>query len=420
VPIIDYAQNARRIQDRVFADQTISGRNKALLKDFLVAYNVSPARLAIFLTRITHLLRATRDISQFIHDREEINRLFFDLRQQYRPATYATIVKVSRRFSRWLNDGEIPKAFRDIKCPPKAKMLRDLNPNDMVTWEEGLLMARATTSLQIQSATLTQLDGGFRPSEFVDQNYGDVSVEGRVVVINVNGKTGKRAVVLHRSVPYFLRWYEQHPTKKASDPLWIAECSSHAAAVPGVRRYKYDALSKRIEELGRRIGIEKPLDFYNLRHSSCVLDKLDNLPVDLAAQRHGHSVKHFAEVYGRLSTQDLAVRFRKHYGLGGQVKEAPQNIVCYSCGRENVPDAAHCFQCAAPLKSHTVQTGPDDAYSRIATLTAQLDLAAIRTKELEQNLANQNQLLEQRLRQMKDHLMDMAIREINEKLRHAA
>ena len=56
------------------------------------------------------------------------------------------------------------------------------------------------------------------------------------------------------------------------------------------------------------------------------MDKKDNLPLDNAAERHGHSVKFFVEVYGRLSVEDTLDRFRLHYGLQAPVQQLERPI----------------------------------------------------------------------------------------------
>jgi hypothetical protein len=232
-------------------------------------------------------------------------------------------------------------------------MNRSLDPSDMLSWEEGMKLSDSSPSIQLKAIILTQLDAGFRPSEFVDLNYGDVSVLDKVVVFHVrNGKTGGRDVVAYRSAPHFLRWYHSHPTKKTDDPLWVQEYG-HPSRVNEykAKRYAYPAIRKRISSLAFRCEIKKPLDFYNLRHSSCALDKIDNLPVELAADRHGHSVKYFTSVYGRLSTQDVIKRFKLHYGERVETELIKGNVNCGFCQYPNSCDEKACLRCSGSLNA---------------------------------------------------------------------
>ncbi len=354
MPIIDYGAKADKLEKSLFESKKISRKNKRLLQRFLTSYNVSQARRSIFMERIRFLLEASPDVEELIKDRDEINLIFRGFRSKYSPATCNTYSNVAIRFGRWLNDGVLPTGFQDISRQRKLKEKRALNPSDMLSWEEGLALAERSPSIQIKAIVLTQLDAGFRPSEFVDLNYGDVSVLDKVVVFHIrNGKTGSRDVVAYRAAPHFLRWYYAHPTKRQEDPLWIKEYAHPSRANEYViQRYKYDAIRKRIASLAFRCGIKKPLDFYNLRHSSCALDKIDNLPVELAADRHGHSVKYFTNVYGRLSTKDVIKRFKLHYGEHVESDQIRGNETCEVCQYPNSSKAMNCVRCSSPMNAN--------------------------------------------------------------------
>jgi integrase len=218
--IVDYQKGAKLSVERIFNNKNISDKNKSVLKKYLKIYNVSPARLAIFLSHITSLLEGTDDITKEMNDRDKIADLFNRIKNSkskiYKKkiclSTYGTKV-----------NGEIPKGFKDIKRVSVKKEKRDLSPKDMVTWEEAEQLMNATNSIQLKAIIAIQLDGGFRPSEFIDLNYGDVTIKDQFIVVEVKkGKTGRRNVILWRAVPYILRWCKAHPTKKPNDPLWVA------------------------------------------------------------------------------------------------------------------------------------------------------------------------------------------------------
>lgn len=422
MPIINYEQRAERELWRLLNDTEISATNKELLQKFLAIYEVTPARRAIFLERMRPLLRAAPEVAKTVRDREAMNALFHQLRQRYRPSTYATLLNVSLRFARWVTGQRRPSGFKDLKPPARKDSKRQLDPHDMISWEEGLALAGATQDVQMKAIVLTQLDAGLRPSEFVDLLYGDVAVRNQLILIYVRrGKTGSRTVILHRAVPHFLPWYQAHPTKAKNDPLWVADRALRPGAQV-VRRYQYAAMCKRVRLMGRRIGLDKPLDFYNLRHSSCALDKIDNLPLDLAADRHGHSVKHFTEVYGRLNIDEISNRFLKHYGKAEITSDRLDNLICPRCAWMNKPDDTCCSRCAAPLtlREALAWANAEPPDSRLGELTSQLDQETARRKELERTLAQQHEQMEERFNRMKEQLLEVAIREIHEKLRKAA
>ena len=355
MPIVDYKKRALRAENKLMESLEIPEQSKRVLQRFLTAYDVSEARKHIFLSKIGSLLTEFNPIESALTERDRINELFARLRRHYSPATYATYISVIRRFLSWLNDGERPASLRDIKPGKKNDRKRNLKPEDMLTWEDSLLISDVLCNIQLQAAVQAQLDCGFRPSEFIDLNYGDVEVSTGLAVFHVrDGKTGSRTVVAHRCIPSLLKWLDAHPTKRPGDPLWISEGSikNNSNGQLSVMPYRYPALAKRIKVAGRKAGIDKPLDFYNLRHSSCVLDKLDNLPVDLAAERHGHSVKYYVGVYGRLSVQDVMRRFHSHYGTGEEEeKQVIEHQTCPVCKKLNEQAKDWCSSCGTPLNA---------------------------------------------------------------------
>ena len=328
---------------------------KALLRRFLTAYDASDARKIIFLEKLTPFLEHFHDMDVAISDRDAVNEFFASLRRRYSPATYYTYIGVVRRFLSWVNNGVSAESMRDLHSKRDAKIRRKLRPDDMWTWEDGAKVATASCSIQFAAIVQVELDCGFRPSEFIDLTYGDVEISSQMAIFHVTGgKTGERSVVAKRCVPAILKWLNCHPTKKPSDPLWVQE-RSIASATNGnisITRYRYPAIRKRLKVIAKRVGIRKPTDFYNLRHSSCVLDKMDNLPTDLAAERHGHSVKFYTCTYGRLSIKDVVKRFESHYALepSEEPAETFQHLQCAECDFTNSHDARWCSRCAAPLK----------------------------------------------------------------------
>ena len=78
-----------------------------------------------------------------------------------------------------------PKGFKDIKGIPKIKQKRKLNPEDMVTWEDGEKLINSTNSMQLKAVLATQLDGGFRPSEFIDLKYGDIIQKNDFIIVSI-------------------------------------------------------------------------------------------------------------------------------------------------------------------------------------------------------------------------------------------
>ena len=355
MPAVDYEKLAKKAEKNFFNDPEISQKNKELVKrinskgeeeGFLVDYHVSIARKLIVLNHLRIFLKKTENIIEDMHDEKIMDGVYRKLYQE-KKGYFETIKNVSKMFCTRLNDGVQPEGIRKVLMKYKRKdNKRKLNPDDMINWKDGLKMINATNSIQLKSVIATQLDGGFRPSEFIDLNYGDCKQKNDFIIVNVrDGKTGGRNVILWRAVPHLSRWLQNHPTKNKTDPLWLQENQTDGK----IKKYDYYAVQKRIRGLGKKVKLDKPLDFYNLRHSACTISKLDNVPEEEAAKKFGHSLKYYAETYGRLSTEDSMSRLSKVYGLEAVEEEIEKNIKCSRCDFVNTPDAELCEKCGAAL-----------------------------------------------------------------------
>lgn len=369
----NYQRRGELAYNLVMKDNQISGKNKQDFKVYYDSLDVSPARVEIICKHIRHLFYIEADVVGVMGNRIQVNKDIKAIKERLSKGYFETIKSVGKAFVRWHNDKETPKGWRDIKYNSKAQK-RELKPEDMITWEDGLKMVKKSHSIQIKAVIMMMLDGGFRPSEFMGLKYGDIIIDNKgFAVARVKGKTGKRNVILLKCVPYLQKWLKEHPTKKRNEALWIQENGSP-------RPYKYPALQKRVRELGMKAGLVemeaikkydnrgrsylykqvkggKPLDFYNFRHSACYLSKLDNVNPELAARKFGHSLKYYTETYGRLSAEDDIKRYSLHYDLVADKKkkalETP--VKCEICNTINEPGAVRCENCNRPLTLEEAQ-----------------------------------------------------------------
>ncbi len=345
MPIIDYKKLSEKSTESFYNRQDISEQNKEYIRKFLKSYNRSYARIDIFIRHTVYFLKYSKDIMNEMNNRDKINDIFNEIRKEH-PKSYSTIVNVTNTFARWLNDGDKPIGFKDIKNISKGNQKRDLNPVDMLNWDDCNKLASSTNNIQFKAIIATQIDGGFRPSEFIDLNYGDMKVKKEFIIARVrDGKTGSRNVILWRAVPHLLRWMQNHPSKKENDPLWIKENNRGRKA----EKYDYYAIQKRLKELGNGIGFRKPLDFYNLRHSACYLSKMDNVPEEIAAEKFGHSIQYYTATYARLSSDDVIERFSRHYDVSVERKDPEKNILCRKCDFVNMASSEFCEKCGSAL-----------------------------------------------------------------------
>lgn len=391
--IIDYRDRARWARDKLLTDKSITDTNKAHLRAHAEQYElrVTPARVGIFYAHIRTWMLHSKDFAEEMHDRDKVLAIAKQVREECASdATYCTVISVVHTLARWLNDGEKPKGMRDLKRPSERSTKRRLQAKDMLLWEEGEAIAREDKSIQMQALFLTQLDGGFRPSELTNLNYGDIEVSGQFAKVQVaKGKTGGRQAWLFRAVPALARWLNAHPTKKAGDPLWMLEYvkSSHrdegkvAAAVH--ERYNYPAIVKRIKRMFRDAGIDKPSDVYSLRHSSITQGLRDGMQASDLSAKHGTSVKNITDTYGHLVIEDHLDRAAQAYGVKHRAEDGADNpVTCPRCEASNDHAAELCERCGAPMRLDVAVRQAASMEERMARMEEQL--AAFVNAQLDQ------------------------------------
>lgn len=383
----DYNKICEKERNYLMNDPNISDINKQYVQEYEEVHKVKPSTWGIFYRHIRYFFAHTDDCKDLLEDKKRINKIFKALGEAHGAATWNKILQVTIDLMKYLNNGVRPISFADQKPISNKKIKRDLNADDMISWEEGVKMAEGTTSVQLKAIILTQLDAGLRPSEFINLKYGDIKLKKDIGVIEVReGKTGARDAPIMHCIPYLLKWRQAHPTKKDSDPLWVMENAEKSRVkqsdgtykqtkkkIRQVLPYKYDAIRRRIFKLGAKTGLKKPLDFYNFRHSACTLAKKDNVPLDEAAEKFGHSVEYFVSTYGRLDREDQLNRWRKHYKLEeSEREERPHNRICTRCQNNNEPDADLCQNCGKPLTLGKALENEQEAENRIKELNDRL------------------------------------------------
>lgn len=367
MPIIDYTERAEKDNKVFFNNPKITKENKEAMTKVLKSYHVKDATKSIFLQRMGKFLSYFKDINKDMNNFDVVNDVLVKLEHT---GSFETYRNKSKRFTKLLNNGKLPEEFERAWSNFKKKNGgRKLEPEQQLKWDEAIELIKQTNSIQLKAVLMTQLDCGMRPSEFIDLNYGDLKQKGDFIVIKVKQtKTDKpREIECWRCVPYLLRWLQSHPTKKINDPLWLQEAQNEGE----IKRYGYSALLKRVNSLNtitwKRIKTKKgsykvadkkrfenvKLDFYALRHASCFLDKADNIPIDIAAYRHGHDITFFTQVYGKEDSEARMSRLNKSRGKETdkelEKKKALSPIPCQRCKFINEPLAQICEDCGSPL-----------------------------------------------------------------------
>lgn len=385
---IDYKHSAEISKERLFSNEKISSKSKAFLKDFFKVYDVSPARISIFCKHISLFLEQITDPSLYLDNefqrldfdkaekkkkelRTHINNIFHELKNSKSKSYYATIVNVSNRFMRWLNDDAKPYSFRDIKSKKKDSK-RDLNSNDHIDIDKDLpLLLKACDTVQLKALLMVQLEWGLRPSELLNLVFGDVNdsqaSEGFVQFTIKDGKTGGRPVSFYHATPYILEWLREHPTKNPKDPLWLLE--RPVKNKKNIIGYNVPALQKRLKSIFEKAGVHKKCDLYALRHSAGAWSKLRNENPEFASAQFGHSIEYYENTYGQITLGDKRLEQHKRHVKNLASDEGKQRK-CLFCGYINPFSASLCGKCTKPLTLSVAK----ESINKVSELEKQMNL----------------------------------------------
>lgn len=346
MPIIDYEKQFRTNFKLLELDGNISKTNLEHVKDYLShldANSKSSASKSLFCSHIRRFLnKCPEDIRDLFEDKKRVNRILSEIKQEnIGEATYQTTSARSKTLARWLNDGETPKGFKDIR---RVIVKRNLTPADMLSNEEINKLIQTSEDVQVKAMISLLLDSGLRPSEFYDLNVGDISKSQQFMRVDIlQGKTGSRNVILYHCIPELSEWLNMHPVSNdPKAPLWVRMYHEP------ISRPTQAAIRKRIHRVFVKAGITKPHDFYALRHNANVRKKREGVDPEIASKMAGHSLKMYSDTYGRLCPEDMEHSLSKTYGLEVREKQKDTLKKC-SCGHMNASYSDFCSSCGEPM-----------------------------------------------------------------------
>lgn len=270
-------------------------------------------------------------------------------------------------------------------------------PGDMLDWNKDIIpMIEATEYERDAAAIALQFDAGLRGFEFSDLTVGDVTDHEHGLQVTVDGKQGRRTVLLIPSVPYVREWLDEHPSPSDRDaPLW-----SKLAEPEGV---SYRMLTKMFKKPADRADVDKPVTLTNFRKSSASYHASKGLSQAHLEQRYGWvrgstTASRYVTIFGEDADNELA----KLHGL--EVDEGETEhigpVACPRCGYQEKREAHFCSRCGQAMrveaatqvqdmqedvKQDYADTDPEDAgtQEKIDTIDDLLDDPDVKTALLE-------------------------------------
>jgi len=348
--IKNYKELNIRLLQQIRTSKRFSKQNKTLIEEYsnIKRLEVTEARIQIILNSLNTFSRHSKNLLEEVQEYNKIASVFSKLANETikgnrlrSKTTIHQIYKVVRQVARHYNDGETPKGLKKLKLPKEER--RKLTVNDMITLEDISNIGNGLYR-DVDYGLIIQFEAGLRPSELLGLNYEDITILkngwARINVEGTKNESSLRSRHINTTVPYLKQWLEKHPNKKSGQPLFVGLCGN---------RMSYPNIRKRFRIMMTQVGINKPNDIYNLRHSSIVLMKKRGMPASLSKMEFGHSSQIYNEVYGRLAPDDSLNILKGCYGIESDTKEEMMNPkTCNSCLHINEIGKLFC-KCGEPL-----------------------------------------------------------------------
>lgn len=220
--------------------------------------------------------------------------------------------------------------------------------NEILTEKEILKMVNLTQNDRDKAFIMALYESGCRIGELGMLNFGDVTIKDQSISLRVNGKTGERVVHLIQSKPYIITWMNKHPTKKASDPLWLYDLRQ------GKQYLSYTSCWKLLKMARDRAGIKKRCNPHSFRKSRASILAPHLREAVLNQQMGWVQGSSMPQVYINMDNRVVEDEMLKLYGLKSKdgVKESklmPKKCPNANCGITNEVTNTHCKKCGTPL-----------------------------------------------------------------------
>jgi integrase len=220
-------------------------------------------------------------------------------------------------------------------------------PGQMLDWEEDIqpMIENADHTRDVAAIAL-QFDAGLRGFEFSDLTVGDITDHDHGLQVTVDGKQGRRTVLLIPSVPYVRDWLDEHPASEDRDaPLW--------SKLETPDEISYRMLTKMFKKPAERADIEKPVTLTNFRKSSASYHASKGLSQAHLENRYGwvtgsDAASRYIKVFAKQADHELA----KLHGLDVEEGETDNigPVECPRCGYQEKREAHFCSRCGQAMR----------------------------------------------------------------------
>lgn len=343
-----------------------SPRNKELLKDYQQslfaggAKNVRVAKISYEIRKVCDHMK--KDLDTFTSKDVEAYIAHLNQRDDISHMTKTDYKHVLKAFFRWYEDEDerlvkgneeerlaarkLYKYINNLKCTHKSK---EVNYSEIITEEDNISIIRDGCENAQERALIAFLhETGVRVGELLGVRLRDIERKEQHAMVRVDGKTGERRVPIVQSLPWIMRWLDEHPAKDNPDALlWLSKYGKYYG-----HPLRYVGVQRLLQRTMSRAGINKPCNAHHFRHSRATLIAPKYSETILCRLMGWELGSKMVKTYVHTSGSQVEDAFLKTNGLKQKDEEKPIIRTCV-CGTTNTPDASYCYKCGKAMDTAT-------------------------------------------------------------------
>lgn len=352
-----FAQAEAQIQQ-----SDISSRNKELIFAFrdacLLRQTCGKVRLIRVMGVLLLFARSLReDFDQA--SRDDVQRLVAALLNRqpaYSAETVSTYKAVLKRFYTWLdNPAEFssrtpaPMIVNWITTHVRAKDKKKLQRADLLVPADIERVIAVAQNARDKAFVNVLWEAGGRIAEIGNLQIQDVTKEEYGYTLDVNGKTGHRAILIVSSAPLLTQWLNNHPFRtNPHAPLWV-----HYQYASTPQPMMYSTIRGMLLGYFRRTGVTKRVYPHLFRHSRATYCLASGLMTEAQAKAYFGWTPSSDQLatYAHLLASDANAAILRENNLTPtkEVRDELRASKCYRCEELNASLAEYCTRCGAVL-----------------------------------------------------------------------
>ncbi len=347
----NYSVRYNRLIKKFENDETISEKNKALLRRYLDSLFADGLSLPRIIKHFWEIYMLTKWLGKNWEEanRDDIEQLIAKIRRMnYAESTFCDFKVAIKRFFKWFKGANLgyPPEVSWIKTTLKKNRYK--LPEEMLTEDDVKKIIDACEHPRDKALCALLWETGARIGEIGNARIKSVEFANGEGWITLQGKTGMRRVLLISSVPYLRQWLSIHPQRDNPEaPLFVMIGTRNRG-----KAITYASVTRLLRKVMKKAGIKKRCNPHLWRHSRATYLAKYLTEAQLCSVMGWVIGSKEARTYVHLSQRDVEESIKRIYGLTKKEEEKPSQFIpikCPICGEINEPNAKICMRCNNPL-----------------------------------------------------------------------